>query len=106
MGHDIYGYNKVRKEVAYARFCKGNFNAHILYAVLDANEFFAGVSGSGGGSDFSVQQIENALREFGQNYNLQPSHEADKWDVKQIQDFLHNCLETAQREGKVSVIFA
>lgn len=106
MGHDIYGYDKARKEVAYARFSKWNFNANVLYSVLEANEFFAGVSGSGGGSEFSVQQIKKAMKEFEVDYDLNPSNEADKWDVKQIQDFLSNCLATAEKEGEVKVIFA
>lgn len=35
MGHDIVGYNKAGKEIAYARFSMGNPNATVLYTLLN-----------------------------------------------------------------------
>ncbi|MRX56744.1 hypothetical protein GJU41_22635 [Bacillus idriensis] len=106
MGHDISGYNKAGEEIAYARFSMGNYNFRILYGLLGADEFNAGVSGSGGHSVFSLQQIEQALNDchlFFKNEALQS--EGFSWDKKQIFDFLLNCLSIVKKEGSVSVYF-
>src|SRR4051794_10238648 len=108
MGHDISGFNKAGEEIAYARFSMGNYNAHILYSLLDANEYYAGVSGSGDSSTFSIQQIEKALNDYLQFFNIgDPLSESDisTWDQKQIQGFILNCLATAQKEKSVKVYF-
>lgn len=109
MGHDIIGYNRAGEEIAYARFSMGNYNATILYRLLDAYDFYAGVSGSGGSSAFSLQQIEKALNGFHQlNINDVPSQANGdflSWDQKQILSFIKSCLTTAQKEGSVKVYF-
>ena len=107
MGHDISGFNRAGGEIAYARFSMGNYNATILYRLLDADNFYAGVSGSGDSATFSKQQIENALNNFNQLYNNDVSSNRDDlpWDQKQIFDFIKNCLATAQKEGSVIVSF-
>ncbi|MEH7106889.1 hypothetical protein [Bacillus sp. JJ1764] len=109
MGHDILGLNRAGDEIAYARFSMGNYNATILYRLLDAHHFYAGVSGSGGSSTFSKQQIEKALVAFHQLYNkgasTHSSYDTLPWDLKQILVFIKNCLVTAQREGSVKVYF-
>jgi hypothetical protein len=109
MGHDISGYNKAGKEIAYARFSMGNYNATILYNVLDANNYYAGVSGSGGSSTFSIQQIEKAMNAYKQFYKNGDSSLAKKeffaWDQKQILNFIQNCLATAKLEGSVRIYF-
>jgi hypothetical protein len=103
MGHDISGFNNTGAEIAYARFSMGNYNSTILYSLLDANKFYAGVSGSGRSSTFSIKQIEKALNTYNQLYGNSLS-ERD-WDLKQIQDFIQNCLATAQKEGSVKIYF-
>ncbi|MBT2727197.1 hypothetical protein J7E63_09635 [Bacillus sp. ISL-75] len=108
MGHDISGYNKAGKEIAYARFSMGNYNATILYNLLDANNYYAGVSGSGDSSIFSIQQIEKAMNVYKQFYkNGDSLSESDflTWDQKQILNFIQNCLATAKIEGSVRVYF-
>lgn len=106
MGHDISGYNKAGKEIAYARFSMGNHNAIILYSLLDANKYYAGVSGCGDSSTFSLQQIEKALNAYKQFYdNDNTPSESLTWDQKQIRNFIRNCLATAQKEGSVDVYF-
>ncbi|MBT2733848.1 hypothetical protein [Bacillus sp. ISL-7] len=108
MGHDISGYNKAGKEIAYARFSMGNYNATIMYNLLDANNYFAGVSGSGDSSIFSIQQIEKAMNVYKQFYkNGNSLSESDflTWDQKQILNFIQNCLATAKIEGSVRVYF-
>ena len=108
MGHDISGYNKAGEEIAYARFSMGNYNATILYSVLGAIKYYAGVSGSGKSSTFSIEQIEKALDSYNQIYkNRNPLSENNffAWDQKQIQNFIQNCLATAQKEGSVRVYF-
>jgi hypothetical protein len=108
MGHDISGYNKTGKEIAYARFSMGNYNAAILYNLLDANNYYAGVSGSGDSSTFSKQQIEKAMNAYKQFYkNGDSLSESDflTWDQKQILNFIQNCLATAKIEGSVRVYF-
>ncbi|MBU9710672.1 hypothetical protein [Evansella tamaricis] len=108
MGHDISGYNQAGEEIAYARFSMGNYNAFILYSLLDANKFNAGVSGSGESSNFTVQQMEEAWNNYNQQYNKEDSlTETDifYWDKNQISEFLLNCLETAKKEGSVGVYF-
>lgn len=104
MGHDISGYNKAGKEIAYARFSMGNYNSIILYNLLDANQYYAGVSGSGDSSTFSLHQIQKALNDYNQLYDHSLS-ESD-WDLKQILKFIKNCLVTAQKEGSVRVCFS
>lgn len=108
MGHDISGYNKAGEEIAYARFSMGNYNAIILYSLLDANDFYAGVSGSGGSSTFSLQQLEKALNSFNELYNrkpISPQSNWDSWDQKQILEFIKHCLAIAKKEGRVKVFF-
>lgn len=108
MGHDISGINKAGEEIAYARFSMGNYNAHILYSLLDANDYDAGVSGIGDVSTFSIQQIEKALSAYNQLFDNRDSlSESDNlsWDKNQIQNFILNCLATAKKEGNVRVCF-
>ncbi len=108
MGHDISGFNKAGEEVAYARFSMGNYNAITLYSLLDSDQYYAGVSGSGGSSIFSVQQIEKALDEYQKLFvkgDLQPTSDFLNWDQKQIHNFILNCLATARKEGNVKLYF-
>jgi hypothetical protein len=109
MGHDISGYNKAGKEIAYARFSMGNYNATILYGLLDADDFNAGVSGCAASSTFSVQQIEKALNDYNQLYKNEFSSLSEDdylaWDLKQILEFIENCFATAHKEGSVRVCF-
>ncbi|MBG9542010.1 hypothetical protein ACOSZF_00515 [Cytobacillus firmus] len=108
MGHEIYGWNKAREEIAYARFSMGNSNAILLYGLLDANQFYAGVSGSGKSSIFSLQQFEKALNEYKKLFNTSASlveSDCTSWDQKQILHFIQNCLATAQKEKSVEVYF-
>lgn len=108
MGHDISGFNKGREEIAYARFSMGNENAILLYGLLDAYQFYAGVSGSGRSSTFSEQHFEKALNSYKELFNTGDSpSESDcgSWDQKQIFTFIQNCLATAQKEKSVEVYF-
>ena len=108
MGHDISGYNKAGEEIAYARFSMGNYNAAILYRLLDANDFYAGVSGSGRSTAFSTEQIEKALKAYKEFYRTGDClSEVDllAMDQKQILKFILNCLATAQKENSVNVYF-
>lgn len=109
MGHDIVGYNQTGVEIAYVRFSMGNRNASLLYSILDANDYDAGVSGSGGSTTFSIKQIENALNAYKEICSKgdpnQSKSNFEIWDQKQIMNFLVNCLETAQKEASVSVFF-
>jgi hypothetical protein len=108
MGHDISGFNKIGEEIAYARFSMGNYNACILYNLLDANQYNAGVSGSGRSTTFSIQQIKKALQAYNQffdNSDSLPEGDILFWDQKQIHKFILNCLATAEKEGKVEVCF-
>jgi hypothetical protein len=108
MGHDIYGLNKAREEIAYARFSMGNHNALLLYRLLDAYQFYAGVSGSGKSSIFSLQQVEKAMRGYKKFFKTGDSpSESDctSWDQKQIFNFIQSCLATAYKEKSVEVYF-
>jgi hypothetical protein len=105
MGHDISGLNKAGEEIAYARFSMGNYNSIILYSLLDANEYYAGVSGSGNSSTFSMKQIEKALHTYNQIYGDGNSLSENHWDLKQIWNFIQNCLATVKVEGSVRVYF-
>jgi hypothetical protein len=108
MGHDISGHNNAGEEIAYARFSMGNYNATILYNLLDANKYYAGVSGSGDSSTYSLQQIEKALNAYKQFYKSGDSLSESNFlnlDQKQILNFIKNCLATAKIEGRVKVFF-
>lgn len=101
----MIGRNKAGDEVAYARFCMGNSNAFLLYGLLDASEFNAGVSGSGGLSTYTIVQMEKALDEFCQLLSRNPSSLTEDWDLRQILAFINNCVMTAHEEGSVDIIF-
>lgn len=109
LGHDIYGYNKAGEEIAYARFSMGNYNAMILYSLLDANDYNAGVSGSGHSSTFALHQMEKAMNAYKKLYKNGDSSSLDseslEWDQKQILSFIQNCLVVAQKEERVKVFF-
>lgn len=108
MGHDIFGFNKAGEEIAYARFSKGNYNAIIMYDLFDANHYYAGVSGTGDSSTCSIEKIENALNSYNLLYDNSGSLSESNfltWGQKQINNFILNCLATAQKEGCVTVFF-
>jgi hypothetical protein len=108
MGHDISGFNKAKEEIAYARFSMGNRNAILLYSLLEANQYYAGVSGSGKSTIFSIQQVEKALDGYKKLFKTGNSlSESDgvSWDQKQILNFIQNCLATARKEESVEVYF-
>lgn len=108
MGHDISGYNKAGNEIAYARFSMGNYNATILYNFLNANDFYAGVSGTGRSTTFSTEQIEKALKAYKEFYctgDCLSEIDLLAIDQKQILKFILNCLATAQKENIVKVYF-
>jgi hypothetical protein len=105
MGHDISGLNKAGEEIAYARFSMGNYNSIILYSLLDANKYYAGVSGSGKSTTFSIKQIEKALQTYNQIYGDGNSLSENNWDLKQIWNFIQNCLAIVKIEGSVRVYF-
>ncbi|WP_044022423.1 hypothetical protein [Bacillus sp. SG-1] len=108
MSHEMLGRNKAGEEIAYARFSMRNYNAFILYDLLDAQVFNAGVSGSGNSSTFSNLQMEKALnawkRLYGNNDSVS-ANGAENWDRKQINNFILSCFKTAQKEGSVNVSF-
>ncbi|MFB3164232.1 hypothetical protein ABLO26_23020 [Neobacillus sp. 179-J 1A1 HS] len=85
----------------------GNYNATILYSLLDAINYYAGVSGSGGSATFSLQQIEKAWMAYEKLYKNDLTSESDflTYDKKQIMNFIRNCLATAQKEENVRVYF-
>lgn len=105
MGHDISGYNKTGKEIAYARFSMWNGNAGILYDLLDCKEYNAGVSGSGESSIFTIEEIKKALNDYKQRFNTDIANDESDYDQKQILNFILNCLDTAQKEERVKVSF-
>ncbi|MDV2583328.1 hypothetical protein [Alkalibacillus haloalkaliphilus] len=106
MGHDIFGYNHAGRKIAYARFSMSNYNADVLYKVLDSQEHNGGVSGVGARSTFSVHQMDHALQEFIHSHENKYSLSGNDPDNVQIKEFLENCLETARKEGEVEVCFA
>lgn len=60
MGHDIYAYKRPHDEVAYLRRSMGNPEARIIYRLLDAEQYDAGVSGDGSWATFYRDQLEQA----------------------------------------------
>ena len=110
MGHDIYGINRDGEAIAYARFSMGNSNSVSLYSLLDAHDYFAGVSGTGEETTYTLQQIEkswNSFKERNSNKNIsfQSEEEFTDIDEKQIYIFIRNCLLTAQKEGEIKVYY-
>ena len=110
IGHDIFGYNQNGESIAYARFSMSNSAAGILYRLLDATEFDGGVSGIGAKETYSIQQMEKSLENFKRIYYRIGSskHENSflEQDLEQISNFITKCLQTANEEGDVTVIFA
>ena len=108
MSHYICGYNRAGEEIAFANFSMDNSNAFILYQLLDAGQYYAGVSGSGDSTTFSSQKMEKALNTYNHLFNHHDSLSSDQelpWDQKQILFFIQNCLKTALKEGSVKVAF-
>lgn len=106
MGHDIYGFNKAGEEIAYLRFGAWNLTASVFYNLLDANEYNAGVSGSGNSTTFSKRQLEKALSTYEQMcWKSNSRNGFDHWEQKEILSFLAACLETAKKEESVRVVF-
>jgi hypothetical protein len=106
MSHEMLGCNRAGEEVAYARFSMRNSNAFVLYDLLEAHQFNAGVSGSGNSLSYSPLQMEKALNSWKRLYGKsQPKNGTVNWDGKQINDFIVNCLKTAHKEGSVKVVF-
>ncbi|PYZ96987.1 hypothetical protein CR205_11615 [Alteribacter lacisalsi] len=103
----MHGINKSGQEVAYARFSMWNHNSTILYNVLDASQYHAGVSGCGERTTFSRREIERAMSAFiNLDKNDIPSRsDFLNWDQQQVSDFLENCLKSARKEGSVDVYF-
>ncbi len=110
MSHEIYSRNKAGSEVGYIRFTMSDPNAGLLYALLDADEYHAGVSGTGGFATISVQQLEKALDEFKtimiQNVDRVKNDQYLQWLEKEMLAFISGSLKTALEEGEVEVIFA
>ncbi|MCF6139178.1 hypothetical protein [Pseudalkalibacillus berkeleyi] len=104
MGHDIFGVNKTGEDIAYARFSMGNYNSIILYNLLNAEEFHAGVSGNGGSTIISKQQLEKAMNDYKKTFGKKEVSKTDI-DLKQIFNFIEQCLSTAHEEGSVKVYF-
>lgn len=108
MGHDISGYNKAGKEICYIRFGMWNLDAGLFYDLFDANDYNAGVSGSGDSIELTLPQIEKALKG---NNQLKDGdfHSTNQefliWQRKEIHNFINSCLETAQKERSVKVYF-
>ncbi|MET3682554.1 hypothetical protein ABID56_000635 [Alkalibacillus flavidus] len=105
MGHDIYGVNQNHQQVAYARFHMFNDVAHNLYQLLDSEECDGGVSGIGVQKTFSKEQIKQALDQYSQHYGHLSKQSLDM-DYEQINQFLHDCLSSAEQDGSVTVCFA
>ncbi|WP_456272485.1 hypothetical protein [Bacillus sp. AK031] len=107
MSHEMLGRNLAGEEVAYARFSMSNSNAFVLYSLLEAHHYNAGVSGSGNSLTYSPLQLEKALTAWKKIYgkSTQSKSGTVNWDGKQINGFIINCLKTAQKEGRVEVIF-
>lgn len=110
MGHDIYGQNKAGEAIAYIRFTMRDSCAYTFYHLLDATDCYAGVSGSGDSKTLSLPQMEKALEAknelFNEDFSRQPKDDFLVWQQKEIQKFITSCLETAQKEGSVKVLFS
>ncbi|WP_174615594.1 hypothetical protein [Virgibacillus ihumii] len=110
MGHDICSYNNVGKEIGYVRFTMGDAVAPIFYDLFDANEYYAGVSGSGGMATLTLDQVEEAMKKYGRFYDKDLSKKGSEnfraWQQDEILKFINSCLETAGKEGEVRVCFA
>ncbi|WP_077324245.1 hypothetical protein [Virgibacillus siamensis] len=109
MGHDISSYNKEGQEVGYVRFTMGDSVAPLLYDLLDSNEYYAGVSGSGGVATLTSDQVENAMKRYNQLYDKELSKKGSDdfraWQQDEIMKFISNCLKTTREEGAVRVFF-
>ncbi|MFC4389030.1 hypothetical protein ACFOZ1_14600 [Gracilibacillus marinus] len=105
MGHDIFAYNKANQEVAYARFSMFNDNSYILYDLLQAREFHAGVSGSGVCVEFSDVMMNQVMQDCNLLFPKNDRANRRDIDVKQIQGFIKNSYEAAKNEGSVKICF-
>ncbi|RKQ34566.1 hypothetical protein [Oceanobacillus halophilus] len=109
MSHDMVGFNKAGKQIAHLHFSMGNSSAGILYVLLDAMDYHAGVSGTGDSTNLSIEKTEQALNKYQQIYVDGDTSQKDDftiWEQNEILNFLLNCVTTAQKEGSVRVLFA
>ncbi|WP_010531985.1 hypothetical protein [Lentibacillus jeotgali] len=109
MGHDISSFNKAGQEIGYVRFTMGDIIAPLFYDLFDANEYYAGVSGSGEVATLPLVQVKNALEAYdkwkAKDFGTKGSKDFLLWQRYEIQKFIETCLETAQKEGAVKVYF-
>lgn len=105
----MVGFNKDGKEIAYIRFTMGDYNAHMLYDILDANEHNGGVSGKGASESYSLSQVKtafNSYKELNDNGKSSNGHDDfSTWQQKEISKFLTSCINTAQKEKSVTICF-
>ncbi|TFJ94158.1 hypothetical protein [Lentibacillus salicampi] len=109
MGHDISSFNRAGQQIGYVRFTMGDVNAPLFYDLLDANEYYAGVSGSGEVAILPLDQVKKALKAFdrwkAKDFGHKGNQEFLLWQRNEIQKFMNSCLETARKEGTVKVFF-
>ncbi|GAA0603916.1 hypothetical protein GCM10009001_21260 [Virgibacillus siamensis] len=110
MGHDISSYNIAGEEIGYVRFTMGDIVAPLFYDLFDANEYNAGVSGSGGVATLTLDRIENAMKKYhhfyGKDLSKKGKQDFHAWQQDEILKFIDSCLETAKKEGAIKVCFA
>lgn len=109
MGHDISSYNNAGKEIGYVRFTMGDVVAPMFYDIFDANEYFAGVSGSGEVATLTLDQVGKAMKRYNQFYDKYPIKKGNPdfrtWQRNEILKFIKSSLEIAQKEGTIKVLF-
>ncbi|WP_246202661.1 hypothetical protein [Virgibacillus doumboii] len=85
-------------------------NSNLFYDLFDANEFHAGVSGSGQAVEMSLPRVKKALAAYKklkeEDFVMRGNPEFIVWHRNEMLKFINSCLETAKKEGKVTVVFA
>ncbi|GGK01046.1 hypothetical protein GCM10007063_24140 [Lentibacillus kapialis] len=109
MGHDISSYNEMGQEIGYIRFTKGDMLAPLFYDLFDANEYYAGVSGTGEVATLPLIQIKKALAAYSKlqakDFGNKGNQEFLLWQREEMAKFINSCLQTARKEGAVNVFF-
>jgi len=96
VGHDISGYIPTDREneIAYLRRgAFGNFNSEI-YKALNCLEYYGGVSGNGGGREFSFDELIKALEYLG-----------TKKELEYERRFICDCISNTGGGGKIFISF-
>lgn len=106
MGHDIYGFNKKREDVSYLRFKFSNPLANVVYEALDASDANGVVGGNGVERVYTLEGLQTGMEKIKEIDAFLSMVYQETIESHAAKRFLRDCIETAEEEGEVSILFS